>query len=192
MSFASGGDNNNDDSDMVNRRGTITPADADEIINSRGSSMVIQPEPTMNPLLRKPSTVRKGLLKPQLAGPPEELERSRRPMGGNRSALESSEQMEVPETAERLAWNRAYTHQEQTEAESMQTMSRRLGASHQARANSLGHDGAGEGTPPEGPDVAPGAVSYTHLRAHETPEHLVCRLLLEKKKKTTKDIIPTR
>ena len=26
-------------------------------------------------------------------------------------------------------------------------------------------------------------VSYTHLRAHETPEHLVCRLLLEKKKK---------
>eukprot|EP00658_Telonema_sp_P-2_P051169 TRINITY_DN39201_c0_g1_i1.p1 TRINITY_DN39201_c0_g1~~TRINITY_DN39201_c0_g1_i1.p1 ORF type:complete len:128 (-),score=36.14 TRINITY_DN39201_c0_g1_i1:90-473(-) len=28
------------------------------------------------------------------------------------------------------------------------------------------------------------SVSYTHLRAHETPEHLVCRLLLEKKKKT--------
>ena len=28
------------------------------------------------------------------------------------------------------------------------------------------------------------AVSYTHLRAHETPEHLVCRLLLEKKNKT--------
>src|SRR5678815_5155805 len=24
----------------------------------------------------------------------------------------------------------------------------------------------------------PEAVSYTHLRAHETPEHLVCRLLL--------------
>ena len=24
--------------------------------------------------------------------------------------------------------------------------------------------------------------SYTNLRAHETPEHLVCRLLLEKKK----------
>ena len=29
---------------------------------------------------------------------------------------------------------------------------------------------------------AANAVSYTHLRAHETPEHLVCRLLLEKKK----------
>src|SRR5674536_354736 len=29
-----------------------------------------------------------------------------------------------------------------------------------------------------------GPVSYTHLRAHETPEHLVCRLLLEKKKQT--------
>src|SRR5678815_6106380 len=29
----------------------------------------------------------------------------------------------------------------------------------------------------------PYPVSYTHLRAHETPEHLVCRLLLEKKKK---------
>src|SRR5678815_878530 len=26
------------------------------------------------------------------------------------------------------------------------------------------------------------SVFYTHLRAHETPEHLVCRLLLEKKK----------
>eukprot|EP00658_Telonema_sp_P-2_P019855 TRINITY_DN17810_c0_g1_i2.p1 TRINITY_DN17810_c0_g1~~TRINITY_DN17810_c0_g1_i2.p1 ORF type:complete len:327 (-),score=79.69 TRINITY_DN17810_c0_g1_i2:80-1060(-) len=30
---------------------------------------------------------------------------------------------------------------------------------------------------------SPTPVSYTHLRAHETPEHLVCRLLLEKKKK---------
>ena len=28
-----------------------------------------------------------------------------------------------------------------------------------------------------------GAVSYTHLRAHETKANLVCRLLLEKKKK---------
>src|SRR5674536_149081 len=35
---------------------------------------------------------------------------------------------------------------------------------------------------PAGRPVIP--VSYTHLRAHETPEHLVCRLLLEKKKKT--------
>src|SRR5678815_1955094 len=31
----------------------------------------------------------------------------------------------------------------------------------------------------EGKATGPGAVSYTHLRAHETPEHLVCRLLLE-------------
>ena len=29
------------------------------------------------------------------------------------------------------------------------------------------------------------AVSYTHLRAHETDSYLVCRLLLEKKKKTS-------
>eukprot|EP00658_Telonema_sp_P-2_P048571 TRINITY_DN3693_c0_g9_i1.p1 TRINITY_DN3693_c0_g9~~TRINITY_DN3693_c0_g9_i1.p1 ORF type:complete len:189 (+),score=17.63 TRINITY_DN3693_c0_g9_i1:76-642(+) len=40
-------------------------------------------------------------------------------------------------------------------------------------------------------------VSYTHLRAHETPEHLVCRLLLEKKKKKTiqikgKKIMPSK
>ncbi len=28
-------------------------------------------------------------------------------------------------------------------------------------------------------------VSYKHLRAHETKANLVCRLLLEKKKKTT-------
>eukprot|EP00658_Telonema_sp_P-2_P058551 TRINITY_DN47050_c0_g1_i1.p1 TRINITY_DN47050_c0_g1~~TRINITY_DN47050_c0_g1_i1.p1 ORF type:complete len:113 (+),score=35.79 TRINITY_DN47050_c0_g1_i1:152-490(+) len=33
------------------------------------------------------------------------------------------------------------------------------------------------------PYLKPEPVSYTHLRAHETPEHLVCRLLLEKKKK---------
>ena len=32
-------------------------------------------------------------------------------------------------------------------------------------------------------------VSYTHLRAHETPEHLVCRLLLEKKKKIKKNML---
>src|SRR5660398_297146 len=29
----------------------------------------------------------------------------------------------------------------------------------------------------------PKSVSYTHLRAHETKANLVCRLLLEKKKK---------
>ena len=29
------------------------------------------------------------------------------------------------------------------------------------------------------------SVSYTHLRAHETGRNLVCRLLLEKKKKKT-------
>ena len=32
------------------------------------------------------------------------------------------------------------------------------------------------------------AVSYTHLRAHETVLDLVCRLLLEKKKQNTKQI----
>src|SRR5450756_2926394 len=31
-----------------------------------------------------------------------------------------------------------------------------------------------------------GAVSYTHLRAHETRHDIVCRLLLEKKKKKKK------
>ena len=32
------------------------------------------------------------------------------------------------------------------------------------------------------------AVSYTHLRAHETDSYLVCRLLLEKKKTTGKQV----
>ena len=32
-------------------------------------------------------------------------------------------------------------------------------------------------------DIDTKAVSYTHLRAHETVLDLVCRLLLEKKKK---------
>ena len=31
--------------------------------------------------------------------------------------------------------------------------------------------------------TSPRPVSYTHLRAHETRGNLVCRLLLEKKKK---------
>ena len=31
--------------------------------------------------------------------------------------------------------------------------------------------------------ILAGPVSYTHLRAHETGRNLVCRLLLEKKKK---------
>ena len=35
------------------------------------------------------------------------------------------------------------------------------------------------------------AVSYTHLRAHETVLDLVCRLLLEKKKNLTSYIIHT-
>ena len=33
----------------------------------------------------------------------------------------------------------------------------------------------------------PDPVSYTHLRAHETVLDLVCRLLLEKKKKTNRE-----
>src|SRR5450756_3049847 len=33
-------------------------------------------------------------------------------------------------------------------------------------------------------------VSYTHLRAHETRHELVCRLLLEKKKKNTGNKLP--
>src|SRR5665213_4003511 len=37
-----------------------------------------------------------------------------------------------------------------------------------------------EGVPEMIPDIP---VSYTHLRAHETGRNLVCRLLLEKKKK---------
>src|SRR5450759_5768180 len=40
--------------------------------------------------------------------------------------------------------------------------------------------------PNAGSSSAPSPVSYTHLRAHETRHDLVCRLLLEKKKKNTK------
>ena len=47
---------------------------------------------------------------------------------------------------------------------------------------------AGKATPapPVGPALGQhgvNTVSYTHLRAHETDSYLVCRLLLEKKKK---------
>src|SRR5665648_1238121 len=43
----------------------------------------------------------------------------------------------------------------------------------------LGDAGTGNVKPPR----QFGPVSYTHLRAHETRHDLVCRLLLEKKKK---------
>eukprot|EP00831_Metopus_contortus_P070387 TRINITY_DN63860_c0_g1_i1.p2 TRINITY_DN63860_c0_g1~~TRINITY_DN63860_c0_g1_i1.p2 ORF type:complete len:113 (+),score=25.80 TRINITY_DN63860_c0_g1_i1:185-523(+) len=36
------------------------------------------------------------------------------------------------------------------------------------------------------------AVSYTHLRAHETSLHLVCRLLLEKKKILNSTVLQKR
>ena len=36
------------------------------------------------------------------------------------------------------------------------------------------------------------AVSYTHLRAHETPEHIVCRLLLETKKPHNQTVTRSR
>src|SRR5678816_1799173 len=36
-----------------------------------------------------------------------------------------------------------------------------------------------------------GAVFYTHLIAHETPEHVVCRLLLEKKNYVFNDTATT-
>ena len=44
--------------------------------------------------------------------------------------------------------------------------------------------------PSRGIDI--GAVSYTHLRAHETGRNLVCRLLLEKKKKKNKQKAKTK
>src|SRR5660397_172732 len=39
--------------------------------------------------------------------------------------------------------------------------------------------------------LRPAPVSYTHLRAHETKANLVCRLLLEKKKKNTPHTKPS-
>ena len=47
-------------------------------------------------------------------------------------------------------------------------------------AQNLGNLGLGGGVAALGAGLA--AVSYTHLRAHETVLDLVCRLLLEKKK----------
>ena len=43
--------------------------------------------------------------------------------------------------------------------------------------------GNGTGNNGVGPQDGTGSVSYTHLRAHETVLDLVCRLLLDKKKK---------
>src|SRR5450756_2950693 len=57
---------------------------------------------------------------------------------------------------------------------------------HQRRGRTRGQDpGVARRTCPVRPRVLP--VSYTHLRAHETRHDLVCRLLLEKKKKKNKE-----
>src|SRR5450756_3227735 len=47
----------------------------------------------------------------------------------------------------------------------------------------LSHGHVVAGNPPDLGGNLTQAVSYTHLRAHETRHDLVCRLLLEKKKK---------
>src|SRR5664280_3864880 len=49
---------------------------------------------------------------------------------------------------------------------------------HQGRVHAI--VGSGKSASKIKVDVAAGAVSYTHLRAHETVLDLVCRLLLEK------------
>ena len=46
--------------------------------------------------------------------------------------------------------------------------------------------GSGAVPPNRGENIGTNAVSYTHLRAHETVLDLVCRLLLEKKKNNKK------
>ena len=63
-------------------------------------------------------------------------------------------------------------------------MFRDLQACRQGRTGGTG----GEGRDERGLDP----VSYTHLRAHETVLDLVCRLLLEKKKNSTRDIHSTQ
>src|SRR5450756_2912746 len=70
-------------------------------------------------------------------------------------------------------------------------VSRRWRVGHVA-CSSRARRGSGSGAPDARPipwrssDGRRGAaVSYTHLRAHETRHDLVCRLLLEKKKKKT-------
>ena len=49
----------------------------------------------------------------------------------------------------------------------------------------IGNGSAQSPNPDNNPMDGAIAVSYTHLRAHETVLDLVCRLLLEKKKKQT-------
>ena len=54
-----------------------------------------------------------------------------------------------------------------------------------AQQGELGDEFVGEDAGPRGddlPELDVGAVSYTHLRAHETVLDIVCRLLLEKTK----------
>src|SRR5678815_5934684 len=57
----------------------------------------------------------------------------------------------------------------------------RADACQQAGLSGSVQEAAAEADVPAIMAVAIEPVSYTHLRAHETPEHLVCRLLLEKK-----------
>src|SRR5678815_5440007 len=55
------------------------------------------------------------------------------------------------------------------------TVNMRSNKAYKVTAQSSALTITGGGATDGGDDIAP--VSYTHLRAHETPEHLVCRLL---------------
>src|SRR5678816_2463330 len=52
------------------------------------------------------------------------------------------------------------------------------GAQDAVRDPGLAPDLRGDPAAQHRDEAEPPPVSYTHLRAHETPEHLVCRLLL--------------
>src|SRR5258708_30125335 len=69
------------------------------------------------------------------------------------------------------------------------------GSKYRAGAASAGRERPGPGQPPgratresnrrSGPGCAPGIRSEEHTSELQSPDHLVCRLLLEKKKKET-------
>src|SRR5665647_3879903 len=74
----------------------------------------------------------------------------------------------------------------------LQTTAGHMGSSIQQLYYTINHGSMSDGSMKITLDVPPiingrayttTPVSYTHLRAHETDSYLVCRLLLEKKKK---------
>src|SRR5678816_240429 len=102
------------------------------------------------------------------------------------SSIASHRAQPLPDPADQALGHEAHDHDEQAAVDDqvdadepgLEVAERRAQVDLERGDEERAHEGADRGPEPADDAVereADGAVSYTHLRAHETPEHLVCR-----------------